>query len=811
MTQYYSRIDTEFNGDVYSIPFSYINENEINVYINDELWEDWEFLNASQIKLLELPSDLPANSIITIQRNTNIEEKVVDFTNNTMLSESALDLSNDQFLYSIQEVYDDVSKFKIDVQEDVDKKVEAVSEAVSKINALEEAVVTATDAAQVASEQAEIATTSSNEAKDLIDTSIGNITATSEEAIRNIYTEAQRIVDTGIDSRATVDLDNITAEAEKVIQHQAKLANASFCANSGNVENGNADLLYLPSYGDIEIAWQNPTLKTLTDYGTVTGSGLESPLYCFNGDTNLQVLSTGETTVTWEFPQDKRIFLNATNIYWGGAGGYAGGCYSGTLKLYYRGELVRTINNAHEGSGLTGWTKVEFEKTQCDKIVFWWNGYDHATVPSRMGEIQLLGTEIITVSTSTECYFKVGGEYPNLVATSTEKTFEKSYLKPITAEADGIYNVFISETVNPYALANTIYRQKTEPKTTKSNITTTVKALTDENHVISGFTATNYADTGYTFAANGKPWEINVKFTTGSTMGTFQNILNSNNNSDYRPIGITINKANKMMLVLSNSTSTLNIAFDIPGTQTITANTTYWCKLIFDGSKYELSLSDDGKEYVTDITVDSAQIVRDGVPLVFSHNNTTYPYPFKGSIDLNECNIKIDGETVWQGVIPTNINTVWLDTSVQPYKAYKFNGTEWEDFKDVPIGSMVVEGGIITSVETFDYNLTFKKVTSNMPSSRVIDLTLGASGSTYTAPANGWFYLNKVAGGDWYYCEFTNAVGGTWGIVPCWGSEYRTSPIKIWTPVRKGAKIKVNYNATGATNYFKFIYAEGEE
>ena len=28
-----------------------------------------------------------------------------------------------------------------------------------------------------------------------------------------------------------------------------------------------------------------------------------------------------------------------------------------------------------------------------------------------------------------------------------------------------------------------------------------------------------------------------------------------------------------------------------------------------------------------------------------------------------------------------------------------------------------------------------------MPSSRYIDLTLGASGSTYTAPANGWFFF----------------------------------------------------------------------
>lgn len=103
-----------------------------------------------------------------------------------------------------------------------------------------------------------------------------------------------------------------------------------------------------------------------------------------------------------------------------------------------------------------------------------------------------------------------------------------------------------------------------------------------------------------------------------------------------------------------------------------------------------------------------------------------------------------------------------------------------------------------------------QSVSWSMPSGRYIDLTLGASGSTYTAPANGWFYLNKVAGSDWYYCEFTCAVEGSYDSLPCWGSDYKTSPIKIWTPVKKGAKIKVNYNATGKTNHFKFIYAEGE-
>jgi hypothetical protein len=182
----------------------------------------------------EVPEEISSKSIISIRRNTDITDKVVTYNNNSLLNMENLNKSQDQLLYAVQEIYDNNTQFSIDIRAEVDEKVERVSDAVEKLDIIDASVETAKNAAEVASEQAEIATTSSNEAKDLLDTSIKNITATSEEAIRNICIEAQKIVDTGIDSRATVDLDNITAEAEKFIQYQAKLANVPFCANSGN-------------------------------------------------------------------------------------------------------------------------------------------------------------------------------------------------------------------------------------------------------------------------------------------------------------------------------------------------------------------------------------------------------------------------------------------------------------------------------------------------------------------------------------------------------------------------------------------------
>ena len=96
-----------------------------------------------------------------------------------------------------------------------------------------------------------------------------------------------------------------------------------------------------------------------------------------------------------------------------------------------------------------------------------------------------------------------------------------------------------------------------------------------------------------------------------------------------------------------------------------------------------------------------------------------------------------------------------------------------------------------------------------MPSNRYTDLTLGASGSTYTAPANGWFGLSKNSGGSgkyigiWTGGNYSNAIGMTSFATASQG-------LSVYCPCRKGDSVQVDYNATGTTGMFRFIYAEGE-
>lgn len=103
-----------------------------------------------------------------------------------------------------------------------------------------------------------------------------------------------------------------------------------------------------------------------------------------------------------------------------------------------------------------------------------------------------------------------------------------------------------------------------------------------------------------------------------------------------------------------------------------------------------------------------------------------------------------------------------------------------------------------------------------MPSSKYIDLTLGASGTTYTAPANGWFTLHmflianaNTSWGTRLIYDGTEIAEGGISYTPT-----QTQGENIMTvPIKKGEKVRVEYlyTSTYANTIFQFYYAEGSE
>ena len=99
---------------------------------------------------------------------------------------------------------------------------------------------------------------------------------------------------------------------------------------------------------------------------------------------------------------------------------------------------------------------------------------------------------------------------------------------------------------------------------------------------------------------------------------------------------------------------------------------------------------------------------------------------------------------------------------------------------------------------------------AGMPSGKYIDLTLGASGSNYTAPANGYFNIRKISSGAGQILWLQNASAGNLAG-PLTKSTTNNEYLSAFVPAKKGQKAAIEYTLGGATQFFRFIYAEGSK
>ena len=103
---------------------------------------------------------------------------------------------------------------------------------------------------------------------------------------------------------------------------------------------------------------------------------------------------------------------------------------------------------------------------------------------------------------------------------------------------------------------------------------------------------------------------------------------------------------------------------------------------------------------------------------------------------------------------------------------------------------------------------------AGMPSDKYIDLTLGASGLTYTAPANGFVTVFGNFGNSNGFLCILDITGdrNNCSVISKAASEDWTCATTL--PIRKGHTFKVtyNYNPTSVSyGLFRFYYAEGSK
>lgn len=143
------------------------------------------------------------------------------------------------------------------------------------------------------------------------------------------------------------------------------------------------------------------------------------------------------------------------------------------------------------------------------------------------------------------------------------------------------------------------------------------------------------------------------------------------------------------------------------------------------------------------------------------------------------------------------------------------NATTWEKITEWGIAGVATSAtdGVISNFKpkqpfrAIDYSDSSTVSSWAMPSDKYIDLTLGATGTTYTAPANGWYLLAKGLGTN-ASIELNNKTSHIADRVLTATADTRIG--KLYIPVRKGDTVGVYYTNTGTTELFRFIYAQGE-
>lgn len=130
---------------------------------------------------------------------------------------------------------------------------------------------------------------------------------------------------------------------------------------------------------------------------------------------------------------------------------------------------------------------------------------------------------------------------------------------------------------------------------------------------------------------------------------------------------------------------------------------------------------------------------------------------------------------------------------------------------EVPVITVVTDSN--NTITLFSPKTTFQAVDHNdsswiasqgMPSGKYIDLTLGANGSSYIAPANGWFMISSQG---WTAMDMHNISAGQMGTVFAVRSD---AFARDTVEAKKGQSIGVFYAGTPTNTVFRFIYAEGD-
>lgn len=200
---------------------------------------------------------------------------------------------------------------------------------------------------------------------------------------------------------------------------------------------------------------------------------------------------------------------------------------------------------------------------------------------------------------------------------------------------------------------DTEYKKLSEMELFKFPNATIIGSPTINNGQISGFSAENYMRFPFIVNMQGRPFVIDMAFTTGADITNQQNIIDGIDHG----IAFAI-RSGKFVLVLGSTSGNWDISQgEKISNVTVTPGTTYRVRISWDGSVYKFEYSTDGESYIED----TAMRVTSSLSLYPTQINIGVTAgllgAFTGIINMNYCSLTISDKVVWTGMDDVGLAT----------------------------------------------------------------------------------------------------------------------------------------------------------
>ena len=216
-------------------------------------------------------------------------------------------------------------------------------------------------------------------------------------------------------------------------------------------------------------------------------------------------------------------------------------------------------------------------------------------------------------------------------------------------EAKGwaLQGTYVSGALYPDFYSKCLEEYKNSSKSWNGSNVSLVGSVVDNQGVLSGFTSGAYALMPSYFTGSLTSFEI-VVCVTISGIGTQQSII-ANSTTNQATVQLQLLSGGQIELLASSVGST-SWDVSLKTINSVTEGDKYWVKVLFNTTTgYELYLSQDGLTYEPQATNATVKLPK-WTEVMAIGNDTPYNSPYwRGSIDLKETYIDVNGSRYWTG------------------------------------------------------------------------------------------------------------------------------------------------------------------